>query len=49
MRSMAIMCILFMYMIVASLNCVGSEYISGLWFAEDYVRAGFCLLAIKTN
>jgi hypothetical protein len=49
MRSMAIMCILFMYMLVASLNSLGSEKISGLGIPEDNLPAGFRLLAIKTN
>ena len=49
MRSMAIMCILFMYISVASSNSLGSEKISGFGIPEDNLPAGFKLLAIKTN
>ncbi|MDD1752559.1 MAG: hypothetical protein LUQ38_05650 [Methanotrichaceae archaeon] len=49
MKSMAIMCILFMYMSVACLNSFGSEKISEFGIPEDNLPAGFKLLAIKTN
>ncbi len=49
MKSMAIMCILFMYMSISTLNSVGYEKMSGLGIPGDNLPAGFDLLAIKTN
>jgi hypothetical protein len=49
MRSLAIICILFIYMSVASLNSLGSEKTSRLGIPEDNLPAGFYLLGNKTN
>jgi hypothetical protein len=48
-RSLASICILFVYLSVASLNSLGSEKTSRLGTPEDNLLAGFYLLGIYTN